>query len=56
MIVSKPPGDIIFLHLMFIHILSKSIIDYTDEFFQLKEVKRQIHLKKLHKVETITGG
>ena len=36
--------------------LNKSNIDYTDEFFQLKEVKRQIHLKKLYKVETITGG
>ena len=36
--------------------LSKSNIDYNDEFFNLKEVKRQMHLKKLKKVQTITGG
>ena len=33
-----------------------SNIDYTDEFFNLKEVKMQIKAKKISKVETITGG
>ena len=31
-------------------------IDYTDQFFQLREVRRQIHHKKLKKVKTISGG
>ena len=36
--------------------INKSNIDYTDEFFMLKEVKLQINSKNITNVDTITGG
>ena len=36
--------------------INKSNIDYIDDFFKLKEVQLQIHLKNLTNVDTIAGG
>ena len=36
--------------------LSKTNIDFSDEFFQIREVQEQIYKKNLTFIETISGG
>lgn len=45
-----------YIHINNDSLINKSNIDYTDEFFKLKEVQFQIRKKNLTYVDTISGG